>query len=466
MADYLKKIFTTALYQPPDEITTIPAYSYYRDDQSAGLTASGKQFIIDTLVAAGFTANDQTFFLFSLFHSEWSGLDTLAFGWYAEMAMMPKADGSGWEKPAIIPLKNSHTDTPLGGTWVAVPETTSSITPEPYHRESSIIGWDGSAVLNGSFKSLGSCEFSVAAAVEGVFCGLTLASQSEGSNYEAIKYAIYFQSGIYRISIDNTDVGFAYEAYADLDKFKIEIESFAVKFYKNNVLKHTHALAETHTETFVLDASLFKSGDKIADAIINRSIVLSLDFAELDIVKSLNNESILQWEDVDEISVYTMNILDIDFTDEDSMVVLEEGANAILWEDVDEITVLKQLIIPPSILDISFVDTDTIFSAGFPFGIAERNLSALMPFLAVKSLTALSSFYAIKHINAIIGTFVAEKDLAAQIKFLDTAEKNLTAKTEIKTQFIAQKNLTAVIDLAEKIPTQIVDVTENKLIKL
>ena len=295
----LVKPFATTTYQPPNYQQWIPGYSYFRDSYDAQLTLAGRTFIAARLNALRYkgvggktiTANlliqgfiypdyifdDNPISYFCDYHTNPYQIFingspfTLDAGWTVTVLQTnlykngSPVVGDNNNIPHIVTTVNSYFDTSPTGDTVNVPGSYQTITPPIQYIDSPIIGWNGGAISIDMFTSNVLAEFSLSQNNVGIFIGLCdQRTAILDQRYERIKYAIYGHLGAYSIYVDNVKVSEDF-TYVSSDLFRITISDTRVTFYKNGIEVYS-LVKEPDSITYVLDASMYYSGDKITNA--------------------------------------------------------------------------------------------------------------------------------------------------------------------------------------------------------
>lgn len=255
----LVKPFATTTYQPPNYQQWTDGYSYFKSAFGAKLTASGKSYVVAQLTAKGYkvTVNNISTYIFAI--DNYLGTWTIGFDYVPKLL-------SGYGIPNNISTTiNSYFDTSPEGELVNVPGSYQTITPPIQYIDNPIIGWNGGAISIDMLTSNILAEFSLSQNNVGIFIGLCdQRTAILDQRYERIKYAIYGHLGTYSIYVDNVKVPEDF-TYVSSDLFRITISDTRVIFYKNGIEVYS-LVKEPDSITYVLDASMYYSGDKITNA--------------------------------------------------------------------------------------------------------------------------------------------------------------------------------------------------------
>lgn len=284
----LVKNYDTVMYQPPDIQQWIPGYSYFKDDYEAQLTDSGRAYIAAKLNILGYrsvgnrpiTAN-QLYQVFTSLSNIGYTLDanpigyeahyeevTLPVGWIVavyEINLYKNGSpvvGYNNQNLQISTTVNSYFDTPPEGEWVNVSGRYVTVTPEPYEKQISNLGWNGGAVSSKTFTTTGIVEFSIEPNSVGIYAGVCEQQIAKlDQRYERIQYAIYTHTGLASIYTNNIKRTEDFTFTRD-DIFKIVVSNTQVVFYRNGIEIYSEP-KESNNITYALDASMYSSGDTI-----------------------------------------------------------------------------------------------------------------------------------------------------------------------------------------------------------
>lgn len=278
MTNSLTKNFTTVIIPGRTYQQWIPGYSYFKDDSNALLTESGRIYFASLLTSLGYRVSASDLYFtpgsipsYSVYYNETAGVGNDFIyrpqGWVLNFYNQPLLIGGYGLVSEKYSTVNSYFDTYPGGETINIPGSYTTITTGSTTAESPLIGWNAGAYSVGSINT-GTVEFSINELAVGIFIGLTN-SNIAGLDVrrESIKYAVYAHLGVCSVYINNIKLSSDY-SFVTTDIFKILLSTTRVAFYINDEVIFTID-KDSDSIYYVLDSSLYYSGDTILNSSIN-----------------------------------------------------------------------------------------------------------------------------------------------------------------------------------------------------
>jgi hypothetical protein len=265
----LTKIFTEVTIQPESHQEYVPGYSYKADVSQTELSDSGKIYLVNLLKSQGYkvTTENISNYIY-IFYKEEPGSITIDgniyltyIGYNIFFTYTPKQDGSLSIPNPVYTTNAGYFTIPPEGKTINVPGQWTTVTPDSYLTNQSLIGWNGGAISEQLFNT-GSISFSIKQTSVGIVIGISEQSSAVADEYYSnILYGFYFSNNTYKIFIENSYKSSEIE-FQESDVFKINVLTDKVSLYQNNTLVYTQSI-NTSNKIFCVDCSMYYSGDQI-----------------------------------------------------------------------------------------------------------------------------------------------------------------------------------------------------------